>query len=1493
MPWRAVAINEEESTLVESWSGYALERSDLFLSAIVIPLRVSEKELNVAPARGSIRFWLAPHWSTANEKSGGTGPGHLAHLLELVNLDGKAAEARWTLFLNEPGDTVYFVGQTQLGLTEILKAPVEFTAGDWRMITLCYSETNSAILLDNQIIATGEGVVAPASWEEKDLGLVVGSDVLASSESLAEAQFEELTTMRQWPRKSDWQGLYFKGTNWASRWAPWWIVDWQGLYFRGTKWRSLLGALGTKEEEQTKIAVLKAAGLLPEDYGLAKSSGEGDGPIVAYSYAEGSLWLEITGVTNGLAALIVHGTTEDVAYEILSKESLTNSEWAGEQVILGAGGQDWTPTTVAVGTRTNQLFLWARSWADTDGDGLPDWWEMEHGLDPNNPDTGNTGVSDGYKDGDNDGWNNLQEYQNGTSPSQFNTPAAPQGFTVLYQLSSGVVEFNWQAVLGPVTNYSIQFYNPDIGDYETFNLSPVSTSYTNYFAPTNLNVEYLPPVYWIQAHYSGGDSDWSEGVSLLDSTAVPHAVLVRGPQGGSYLAVSALPENTTSLLLSRVDTYVPAGNPHLITNFTIWVTNLVNGTFLLPASWTTPLLPGGGGPYRYYNWYVQTVSADGHFSDATSLWGSGRTIPYFDGRAQLKQNLIFLLRAATPEVSFGYSYHEPSYAPYFIGNPTNYAYAGFFEMDDSWGMPRAEVHEFRPFDEHYRYRNFVFDLAQTGSSGHLQTSLHWESFWDLVLEYPATNQFRYPTNVVTFPTLLGASDTRWLYWSEFFPKYDGPWDVIGITYQAPDFIMAGGAQNIFGLSYLSAKLAWGNALGNTATLVPGGSVNGANGGYFYPETTQPGFQTVNYLFAPVRDYGLSDVPLPGNEGFLNTNTTPLLITSVGDGFFQLAGYAKLAITNGYAGVYGYLGQYFDKAYKTTNGVVTTNETGILSPYGEFFPTEPGLTALVTMPDLDTGERGTATVHVVKLQLDVNHDGVMDLRFAGPDNTSPSRPFHFWINDDWDRNEKDSDPGNSDRKHDYVYPVISSKRDLEDFARLWVTGQPPLLASNGYVVTLSWANVTGNPAIRLYRSCETNGGIGYLSDTNIAAQQAAYSSFYMTNSGYGAALDDLPIGAGNPFVFPANFFASGTNNYLLICGAGVGKGELVLTISQNETNVFAQTSLWLDLHDVKDFYERAVITNSVIGAISNMTSGVHTLQYATASALGDDQDIIVLVHGINVSDTAWRISSETVFKRLYWSGFHGKFATVKWPCNYLTPPSPVTFDVFNLSEAKAYKASQAFTNYLNQLRTRFPDDRLHLLVHSQGNAVASEAIMRSGVPADTYILTQGAIAASAYDVNAPIYQPFVDKEVGLGITPEWQPLGYRGIYTNLTGRIVNFYNAQDGVLAIWKIDQTDAKPSVYYHYDGTNCLYTDFFFNTRLVSDPQEARAMVSRSRTLSIGQSGPASGHGVIQSAVDLNAQYGFNSDMSEHSAQWNRPIQTSRPYFQQVLTSCQIQPAP
>ena len=380
--------------------------------------------------------------------------------------------------------------------------------------------------------------------------------------------------------------------------------------------------------------------------------------------------------------------------------------------------------------------------------------------------------------------------------------------------------------------------------------------------------------------------------------------------------------------------------------------------------------------------------------------------------------------------------------------------------------------------------------------------------------------------------------------------------------------------------------------------------------------------------------------------------------------------------------------------------------------------------------------------------------------------------------------------------------------------------------------------------------------------------------------------------------PGSLIAAGGTQYLLFEGAGVGAGQLVLTVLENG-NPVASTSADLDLRDIKDLYQRAVITETNTGAISNWNSGfiVDKLLYPNPT---QDSNLIVFVHGINVGNWDWYSEGATVFKRLYWAGYQGQFATVKWPCEFFdwTLVNNGT-SVFNKSEAEAYKASAGLAAYVNGLHDFFSGYRLHLLVHSQGNAVVSEAIEQHGLAFDTYIITQGALPGSAYDTNTPTDPGLAGQEITNCPTPLSQPMGYRGAYTNLPGQIVNFYNTNDPVLKLWMFDQGAGKPDgylvhfletpvSYYSSDGTNGWYNAALgFRSYMVTDPEESRAFVSRSRTLPIGQSGTETGHGVVQSGVDMHARYGFNDVFpDDHSAQWTWPIQTTRAYYIQVIDS-------
>jgi hypothetical protein len=75
------------------------------------------------------------------------------------------------------------------------------------------------------------------------------------------------------------------------------------------------------------------------------------------------------------------------------------------------------------GRRTGTADLFARqnplSWTETvdsDGDGLPDIWEVTNGFDPYNADQDGNGVTDGFDDFDHDGLRNVAEYQAGLNP---------------------------------------------------------------------------------------------------------------------------------------------------------------------------------------------------------------------------------------------------------------------------------------------------------------------------------------------------------------------------------------------------------------------------------------------------------------------------------------------------------------------------------------------------------------------------------------------------------------------------------------------------------------------------------------------------------------------------------------------------------------------------------------------------------------------------------------------------------------------------------------------------------------------------------------------------------------------------------------------------------------------------------------------------------------------------------------------------------------------
>ncbi|HEX7652131.1 MAG TPA: hypothetical protein VF607_01415, partial [Verrucomicrobiae bacterium] len=679
-------------------------------------------------------------------------------------------------------------------------------------------------------------------------------------------------------------------------------------------------------------------------------------------------------------------------YEIQSRTNLLQSDWQSEGFIIGSESTNWTPLSVAQMGRKN-LFIRLKSWRSSDGSGMPDWWELQY--------FGTNGV-DPYGDPAGDGWSNYQKFQNGWNPNVFYAPPTPQGLAAALHQSSGTATITWLPSPGAVTRYVLEktdTYNATVQDFTN---PATSTSFQD-----NLSADTQDPwnglnydvSYRVTAIYTNGNaSAWTASVPLQQPTVSAH--VIPGANGATYLAVSGIPANAASVRLVFIDE-----DARLLQNDasfdyteTIPVSSFTNGLYPLPATWQ-PTVDSYGNNNDYV--FAESVDAEGNPSAATFFdgeagpWPAGYdwNVPSYDGRVQMKQNLIFQLRAAAVDNALHFDISRGSGIFGAYGGEyrytTNYAYAGLYEYADPSADNSYFSHNsfdpFLPYEENHLFRNFCFTPADADSRGDLITGLSISNIFPdaVILDAPA---YQFQISMTNASALLTPTATRWLFYE---PSYYGDGPDSFISYGGNTITMASGGLNWFGLPYVSVNVAGQSATSGgllTNVITAGNSytlLNYTNGYNLYPEVRQPQFKTVEYDFwNPSGWIGTSftyATPLPGDPAFSTTNRSQSLIIPL-NAQIQIAGYVKLEVTNSaYSGVYAYLGQYFDKAYKIgANGMATTNPTGLLSFYGSFSATEPGPVALVTMPDVDTGQRGTDVVNCVSLNVDKNHDGVMDL-----------------------------------------------------------------------------------------------------------------------------------------------------------------------------------------------------------------------------------------------------------------------------------------------------------------------------------------------------------------------------------------------------------------------------------------------------------------------------------------------------------------------------------
>jgi hypothetical protein len=334
-----------------------------------------------------------------------------------------------------------------------------------------------------------------------------------------------------------------------------------------------------------------------------------------------------------------------------------------------------------------------------------------------------------------------------------------------------------------------------------------------------------------------------------------------------------------------------------------------------------------------------------------------------------------------------------------------------------------------------------------------------------------------------------------------------------------------------------------------------------------------------------------------------------------------------------------------------------------------------------------------------------------------------------------------------------------------------------------------------------------------------------------------------------------------------------------------------------------------------------TSGFEILSSPPYSSY-DAQQLAVFAHGWQMKRWDWGRFSDLMFKRLYWQGYQGRFASLRWPTrsaetdtNLLLGLIPSDFLTFDRSEHIAFKSGTGAAAYFNDLRDRYTNYIISACAHSMGNTVMMEALKElaasNQAPLDNYVMMQAAVAAHCYDTTVPSFQLFLDAEANITQTPNTYAGYATGIDNALRGSIVNFFNPVDYALATatneltglnvsWEGNERLFKPLSFfgYYYIATN----DFAFvttnqftvafgitnlQTRIVTDPQELMPFVARPRSKAVGAQGGV-GQVVNGTEVNINSSFGFGSESYDHSGEFNRNIQDAAiwPFYERLMIS-------
>ena len=235
------------------------------------------------------------------------------------------------------------------------------------------------------------------------------------------------------------------------------------------------------------------------------------------------------------------------------------------------------------------------------------------------------------------------------------------------------------------------------------------------------------------------------------------------------------------------------------------------------------------------------------------------------------------------------------------------------------------------------------------------------------------------------------------------------------------------------------------------------------------------------------------------------------------------------------------------------------------------------------------------------------------------------------------------------------------------------------------------------------------------------------------------------------------------------------------------------------------------------------------------------------------------------------------------------PDPTDPQNYDRSELRARQSSHGLHAIFNTLSQKY---NVLVFAHSMGNIVVSEALRNgdeadSGIIVNTYIASQAASVAHAYDAQNPetVESDFTtDTPEVYADYPETNLPYYTGV-GNSAVTIINFHNIADKALSGWEINQ-DWKPDSGWDYNDEDWLRYGDPVDTYLSfpEDRYEIYAHIAEARSRALGAEGNT-GNEINGGGVNLNiAQFAYGDEKHEHSAQFGSNNMRRQFYWENLL---------